>query len=151
MRHWYMPQCLHDSVLIPAPKSNKDPSSSQSYVPIALSSSLSKILERLIFSRYEDFFHSDPLQFGFKPGYSTTLCSGIVKNVISRYIHNGSAVLGCFLDASKAFDSFDHAILFRYSLTVVYHLPLYSSCFHGIVRSVLRCVGVLASLSLSAS
>ena len=36
----------------------------------------------------------------------------MVKNVVSRYIHNGSPVLGCFLDASKAFDLIDHCILF---------------------------------------
>ena len=34
-------------------------------------------------------------------------------SVISRYIHNGSAFLGCFLDASKAFDMVDHDILFH--------------------------------------
>ena len=37
IRHGYMPQCLCDSVLIPAPKSNKDPSGSQSYHVIAAS------------------------------------------------------------------------------------------------------------------
>ena len=55
---------------------------------------------------------SNPLQFGFKPGFSTTLCTGVVKNVISHYIHNGSRVHGCFLDASKAFDLVDHSLLF---------------------------------------
>ena len=28
------------------------------------------------------------------------------------YIHNGSAVLGCILDASKAFDMVDYGVLF---------------------------------------
>ena len=45
-----------------------------------------------------------------KLGYSTKLCTGIV---VSRYIHNSYAVLGCFLDASKAFDMVDHGVLFR--------------------------------------
>ena len=35
-----------------------------------------------------------------------------MKNIVSRYIHNGAAVYGCFLDASKAFDLVDHHILF---------------------------------------
>ena len=35
-----------------------------------------------------------------------------IKNIIARYLHNGSPVLGCFLDASKAFDLVDHDILF---------------------------------------
>ena len=57
--------------------------------------------------------YSSEYQFGFESGFSTSLCTGIVKNVVSRYIHNGSAVLGCFLDASKAFDMVDHGILFQ--------------------------------------
>ena len=36
----------------------------------------------------------------------------MIKNIVSRYIHNGSVVYGCFLDASKAFDLLDHHILF---------------------------------------
>ena len=31
--------------------------------------------------------------------------------VVSRYLQNGSSVLGCFLDASKAFDMVDHCKL----------------------------------------
>ena len=41
------------------------------------------------------------------------MCTGVVKNIISRYIHNGSSVHGCFLDASKAYDLVDHGILFQ--------------------------------------
>ena len=36
----------------------------------------------------------------------------MIKNIVSRYIHNGSVVYGCFLDASKAFALVDHHILF---------------------------------------
>ena len=75
---------------------------SSSYRPIALASSLSKTLEHLNLIKYSTFLHTSPLQFGFKPGSSTTLCTGVVKNIISRYIHSGSSVHGCFLDASKA-------------------------------------------------
>ena len=41
------------------------------------------------------------------------MCTGLIKNVISRYCNNGSTVHGCFLDASKAFDRVDHSILFK--------------------------------------
>ena len=45
-------------------------------------------------------------------GLSTDLCTGLIKNVIARYLINGSQVLGCFLDASKTFDRVDHAVVF---------------------------------------
>ena len=117
LRHGYMPQSFRDSVLVPVPKGNKDASNSSNYRPIALSSTFSKIIERSILINYESFFSTSPLQFGFKPGYSTSLCTATVKNVISRYLHNASPVLGCFLDASKAFDLVDHDILFKLFLT----------------------------------
>ena len=36
-----------------------------------------------------------------------------MKMVISRYLNRDSKVLGCFLDASKAFDRVDHGLLFQ--------------------------------------
>ena len=113
VRHGYVPPSLRDSTLVPVPKSNKDASLSSSYRPIALSSTLSKVLEWMILDRYSEFLGSSHLQFGFKPHSSTTLCTGVVKNVVSHYIHSGSSVYGCFLDASKAFDIVDHNTLFK--------------------------------------
>ena len=85
---------------------------SSNYRPIALFVQISKIVERLILFRYESVF-ATTLQFGFKPDCSTSLCTTAIKNIIARYLHNGSTVLGCFLDASKAFDLVDHDILFE--------------------------------------
>ena len=52
------------------------------------------------------------LQFGFKSGFSTTLCTGVMKAVINCYLNNGSKVYGCLINASKAFDlPVDHCIL----------------------------------------
>ena len=41
------------------------------------------------------------------------MCTGALKNVVSLYINRGSSVLGCFLDASKAFDLVNHGMLFQ--------------------------------------
>ena len=41
---------------------------------------------------------------------STTLCTGAVKNIASRYMLENSAVYACFLDASKAFDLVNHKL-----------------------------------------
>ena len=124
LRHGYMPKCLRDCVIIPLPKGQKDASLADNYRPIALASSLSKLI---VLVQYSSYLLSSPLQFGFKVGMSTSLCTGIVKNVISRYIHNGSSVLGCFLDASKAFDMVDHGKLFHKLLE------------RGLPPSILRC------------
>ena len=100
--HGYMPECFRDSVIVPIPKGNKDASNSANYRPIALSSSISKVLERVILSLYGPYFATSAFQFGFKPGHSTTLCSATVKNVVSRYLHNGSPVLSCFQQSFRS-------------------------------------------------
>ena len=62
---------------------------------------------------YRPAFATLPLQFGFKPGLSTELCTGLIKNVTARYCFNDSSIFGCFLDVSKAFDRVDHHLLFE--------------------------------------
>ena len=76
VRHGHMPRCLSDCVLIPIPKENKDPSCSQNYRAVVLASSVSKIIELLICTKYTSHFYTSSLQFGFKAGCSTTLCTG---------------------------------------------------------------------------
>ena len=114
LRHGYMPSSLRDCTVLPIPKGLKDASCSSNYRGIAIASILSKVLEGVILLKYSEFFTSSDLQFGFKSGHSTTLCTGVLKCTISRYINRNSFVYGCFLDASKAFDLVDHKLLFSY-------------------------------------
>ena len=112
LRHGYVPAPLRDCVLRPIIKPGKDPCDSDSYRPIALAPTLSKIFEWCILIDHGAAFMTSYLQFGFKKGLSTYLCTGLIKNVIARYNINDSKVYGCFLDASKAFDRVNHATLF---------------------------------------
>ena len=45
------------------------------------------------------------MQFGYKKGHSTTVCTLVYKEVISHYVNNNTSVYSCLLDASKPFDS----------------------------------------------
>lgn len=112
LRHGYIPKCLRDCVLQPIPKPGKDPSDSENYRAIALAPILSKVFEWCLLLDNKSAFSTSSLQFGFKQGLSTDLCTGLVKNVIARYTFNETDVYGCFLDASKAFDRVNHSRLF---------------------------------------
>ena len=116
IRHGHMPEALSNCNLVLIPKGQKDPTKSDNYRPIALAPTLSKVIEQAIILQYSEFFFTSDLQFGFKKGFSTSLCTGLLKNTVSRYIHCGSTVFGCFLDASKAFDLVNHDILFQHLL-----------------------------------
>ena len=84
--------------------------------------------------------YTTSLQFGLKPDSSTFLCTAAIKNIIVRYLHNGSPVLRCFLDASKAFDLVDHDILFEAQMKR--GLPLAIICFAFLVVVPRVCVCV---------
>ena len=53
------------------------------------------------------------MQFGFKRGHSTVMCSLIFKEIVDHCLHHGSNVYSCLLDASKAFDRVHYGTLFR--------------------------------------
>ncbi len=74
-----MPVAFRDAIIQPIPKGSKDPSMSANYRGIALASSLSKVLEWSILLTWNHYFCTSELQFGFKSGFSTTLCSGVER------------------------------------------------------------------------
>jgi retron-type reverse transcriptase len=82
---------------------------------IALAPTLSKVLEWCILIQFCIAFVTSSLQFGFKPGASTDLCTGLIKCGTAKY--TVTMTLQCtavsWMDASKAFDRVDHALLFK--------------------------------------
>ena len=66
--------------------------------------------------KYCKQFQSSDMQFGYKDGHSTTLCTLIYKEIIDHYINNYSTVYNCFY-ASKAFDRVHYGKLFSILLT----------------------------------
>jgi len=112
--HGYNPGSLLLSTMIPIPKdSRKSLANSNNYRAIALSAILGKIMDWICLSRQPNIFASHHLQFGYKAGHSTTMCTGIVQETIQYYLSGNSEVYVVLLDASKAFDRLNHAKLFE--------------------------------------
>ena len=85
------------------------------YSPISLSSSLSKIFEKIIYKRRFSFFDKhkvlSPHQYSFRPGFNTThaiahIVTSAFENMSSSH-HTGLI----FLDLKKAFGTVNHDIL----------------------------------------
>ena len=89
---WLCPQVCQRLYIAAHLKPGKDPSDSDSCQPIALTHTLSKIFEWTILIDYRLAFSTSSLQFGFKQGLSTQLCTGLIKNVIACYNINDSIV-----------------------------------------------------------
>ena len=86
-RHGHLPSCLGDCILVPVLKPGKDSSCGDSYRPIALASTLSKILEWCI--KFNNYLQTSELQFGFKP---ITFCTGVLKGVVLNVVLLSSLV-----------------------------------------------------------
>ena len=50
-----MPEALSYYILVPIPKGQKDPTKSNNYCPVALTTTLSKVIEQAIILQYSEF------------------------------------------------------------------------------------------------
>jgi len=127
---------LSSSTVPPIPKGkNLNYSDSTNYRGIALSSILGKIFDSYVLNRYDSMLTSSNLQFGFKTGYSTSMCSMILKETLEYYHRNKSTVYCTMLDATKTFDRVEYCKLVRLLLKknlppVIIRILLHMYLFH---------------------
>ena len=87
----------------------------ENYRPISLLSNISKIFERIMYNRVENFLLSTnqfyDLQFGFRKNYSTNHALISITEQIRESMDNRLFTCGVFIDLEKAFDTVNHNIL----------------------------------------
>ena len=85
------------------------------YRPISLLSNISKLLEKLMYSRLYSFLNIynciTELQFGFRANHSTSHALVSITEQIREALDTGHFACGIFIDLQKAFDTVDHDIL----------------------------------------
>jgi len=121
-----LPDDWHHSVVIPVLKPGKSPETLGSYRPISLTSTLCKLMERLVTSRLVWYLEKHNLlnnsQSGFRKNRNTLEHIIRLQDNITKYNHNSGYTLGVFLDFEKAFD-----MLWREGL----HIKLFNKGIRG--------------------
>jgi exonuclease III len=124
LSHGYVPPAFCRSTLIPLVKCKSgDLSDVNNYRAVALSNSVTKILETLLLEFIESHDPADEYQFGFRKNLSTAMCTNVMKQTIDYYRQHGSHVFTCYIDFNKAFDSVDYWLLFINYLTQTRVMP----------------------------
>ena len=87
------------------------------YRPISLLPNFSKILEKLMSNRLNDFLNQNNIlfeqQYGFRQKLSTDFALIELSDKIAEAIDKKKFMIGIFVDLSKAFDTLNHNILLQ--------------------------------------
>lgn len=101
------PVSWRHSIVLPILKTGKNPQSAASYRPISLTSTLCKIMEKLVATRLAYFVEKhnilNNVQSGFRKGRSTVDHIIRLQDTINKYNHNKGFTVGVFIDFESAF------------------------------------------------
>ncbi|GFY19421.1 probable RNA-directed DNA polymerase from transposon X-element [Trichonephila clavipes] len=121
----YFPNAWKTAVVIPLLKPGKNPKLAESHRPISLLPILSKLAEKIISTRLNDYLENEnilvPEQHRFRPRLSTTHQLLRVVEYIKDGIDGNQYTAAVFLDIQKAFDRVWHTgLLFK---LITYKIP----------------------------
>ncbi|GFT23446.1 RNA-directed DNA polymerase from mobile element jockey [Trichonephila clavipes] len=121
----YFPKSWKTAVVVPILKPGKNSALAESYRPISLLPVLSKLAEKIILARLNDYLEREkiliPEQHGFRPRLSTSHQLLRVVEFIKEGNNNDECTAAVFLDIQKAFDRVWHTgLLFK---LITYKIP----------------------------
>ncbi|KAH8619575.1 putative Reverse transcriptase (RNA dependent DNA polymerase) [Trypanosoma vivax] len=114
LRTGQVPAKWRQGIIVPLLKPNKPANSMASFRPVTLTSTLCKLMERIVARRVRDCIEDklQPQQAGFRPARSTLDTLMQVTSAVRRR-KDGEKTAAVFIDYARAFDSVDTAALSR--------------------------------------
>ena len=108
------PEYMKSADIVPLFK-NKDKANKTNYRPISLLVTISKILEKIIYSRTYSFLDNNSLlyisQYGFRKKHSCEHAVGELVEQVVKNLAKKQYTASVFIDLSKAFDTLEHTTL----------------------------------------
>ena len=87
------------------------------YRPISLLITISKLLEKLMYSHVYNFLNEThqiyQSQYGFRSNHACDHAIGELISEIAKNAELGKQTVSAFLDLSKAFDTLEHSVIFN--------------------------------------
>lgn len=114
LEHGIFPESLKSAKITPIHKTGnkQDPGN---YRPISVLPAVSKIFEKVIHRRLDNFLTTNQIltkkQYGFRAKANTLAATVDLTTHIKHKIDQRQIVLGVFIDLRKAFDTISHDIL----------------------------------------
>jgi len=111
----YVPDAFGNGLSIPLPKNLSGPMNSvDAYRCITVSPVLSKVFEKCLLEKLQNYLSSSTLQFGFKKKMSCSHAIYTLSTSVDYFANNLSTVNICTIDLSKAFDKLNiHCLLVK--------------------------------------
>ena len=112
--HGRVPTSMLESVIVPIVKNKiKRITDKDNYRTICLANVFTKVLEKVLLNRLQNWLLTTCNQFGFKSKLGTEMCVFTLKEHIRYYVQHGSCMYVVYLDVpSKAFGWVNHSKLF---------------------------------------
>ena len=144
------PHQWRSAVVIPILKVGKPAKEIESYRPIALTSSVCKVMERIVVARLQQFLVREKIlakhQSGFRAGHSTMDALSILETDVRRVLNQDDFCLCVLMDISNSFDTvWHHGLLEKLkNMKVEGQLPSYIQHFHTALRIRVKNEGILS-------
>ena len=114
LKHCYVPNAFGCGIIIPLVKDKRgDVHDSDNYRGITISPVLSKVFELCLLDTFESFLSSHHLQIGFKKKIGCAPGVFLMQSTVDYFVSRGSPAYIACIDASKAFDRINHAVLMK--------------------------------------
>jgi hypothetical protein len=108
------PDKLKVAMVIPLYKSG-EVNLIDNYRPVSLLASISKVVEKVVYTQLYNYMHLNKLlfdsQYGFRLDHSTELACLEFTDQIQHTLDTNKNAVTIFMDLSKAFDTLDHSII----------------------------------------